>query len=61
MTDLANLPDEVQSVQIAVWTNEDQSDVQWIQLEAREDGSYGANINVANYGFKLGVYYMTAM
>lgn len=60
VTDLANLPDEVQSVQIAVWTNEDQSDVQWIQLEAREDGSYGANINVANYGFKLGVYYIDA-
>lgn len=60
VTDLANLPDEVQSVQIAVWTNEDQSDLQWIQLGAREDGSFGANINVANYGFKLGVYYIDA-
>lgn len=60
VTDLANLPDEVQSVQIAVWTNEDQSDLQWIQLGAREDGSFGANINVANYGFKLDVYYIDA-
>lgn len=60
VTDLANLPDEVQSVQIAVWTNEDQSDLQWIQLGSREDGSFGANINVANYGFKLGVYYIDA-
>ena len=60
VTDLANLPDTVQSVQIAVWTTEDQSDLQWIQLTDRGDGSYGANINVANYGFKLGVYYIDA-
>ena len=60
VTDLVNLPDTVQSVQIAVWTNEDQSDLQWIQLTDRGDGSYGANINVANYGFKLGVYYIDA-
>ena len=60
VTDLVNLPDTVQSVQIAVWTNEDQSDLQWIQLTDRGDGSYGANINVANYGFKLGVYYSDA-
>lgn len=60
VTDLVNLPDTVQSVQIAVWTNEGQSDLQWIQLTDRGDGSYGANINVANYGFKLGVYYIDA-
>lgn len=60
VTNLANLPDTVQSVQIAVWTNEDQSDLQWMQLQARGDGSYGMNINVANYGFKLGTYYIDA-
>lgn len=60
VTDLVNLPDTVQSVQIAVWTNEDQSDLQWIQLTDQGDVSYGANINVANYGFKLGVYYIDA-
>lgn len=58
VADLANVPESIQSVQIAVWTAEDQSDLQWIQLTGREDGSYGGNINVANYAFKTGTYYI---
>ena len=35
---------------------DDQSDVQWMQAEAQEDGSYVMNINVPNFDFKTGDY-----
>lgn len=56
VTDLSNMPDNIQSVQMAVWTTEDQSDLQWIPLTAMDDGSYAGEINVANYGYKTGTY-----
>ncbi len=46
----------ISAVNVAVWVNEDQSDVQWMQAEAQEDGSYLMNINVPNFDFKTGDY-----
>ena len=60
VTDLSNMPDNIQSVQMAVWTTEDQSDLQWIPLTAMDDGSYAGEINVANYGYKTGTYNINA-
>ena len=56
VTDIENVTDGVQSVQMAVWTKEDQSDLQWIPMETTGDGTYTANVNVMPYGFYLGEY-----
>ncbi|MCI6122545.1 GBS Bsp-like repeat-containing protein [Bariatricus sp. SGI.161] len=56
VTDIANIPEDISQVMIAVWTNEDQSDLQWIGMEQREDGSYYARVNVSRFGYKLGEY-----
>lgn len=52
--------DNIEQVMIEVWTNEDQSDLKILQMEKREDGSYFVNIDVANFGFKTGQYYVKA-
>lgn len=54
--DIANVPEGVESVQMAVWTAGDQSDMQWIQMGMQEDGSYLAQINVPSFGYKSGEY-----
>lgn len=56
VTDIANVGTDIAHVLLAVWTAEDQSDLQWIEMESREDGSYYARINVPSFGFKLGDY-----
>lgn len=56
VTDIANIPEDISQVMIAVWTNEDQSDLQWIGMEQREDGSYYARVNVPGFGYKVGEY-----
>ncbi len=56
MRDIANVPEGVESVQMAVWTAGDQTDIQWIQMGMREDGSYLAQINVPSFGYKSGEY-----
>lgn len=45
---------------IAVWMEEDQSDMQWIQAEQDEEGRYNANINISNFGYKEGEYQIHA-
>lgn len=50
----------IESVILSVWTNEDQSDLQWIQTEEVETGSYYANVNVPNFNYKTGNYYIQA-
>ena len=42
----------------AVWTKEDQSDLQWVQAELQEDGNYLANISVPNFDYTTGEYYI---
>ncbi len=56
VADIENIQDRIQTVMLAVWTNVDQSDLQWIQMENREDGSYYARINVPSFGYKVGEY-----
>lgn len=56
VTDIENVTDGVQSVQMAVWTKEDQSDLQWISMGTTGDGIYTANVNVMSYGFYVGEY-----
>lgn len=52
--------ENIASVTVAVWHNEDQSDLQWIELPQNEDGTYSANINIANFNYVLGEYHIHA-
>lgn len=51
---------DIQSVTLKVWTNEDQSDEQWIEMTVSEDGAYYANVNVPSFNYKVGDYYIEA-
>ena len=50
--------DSIASVTAAVWHNEDQSDLQWVELPQNEDGTYSTNVNSANFNFVLGEYHI---
>lgn len=41
--------DSIASVTAAVWHNEDQSDLQWVELPQNEDGTYSTNVNIAKF------------
>lgn len=48
--------ENIQSILVAVWTNDDQSDLQWIELQMNEDSNYTTEINMGNFGFIPGDY-----
>ena len=50
--------DSIASITAAVWHNEDQSDLQWVELPQNEDGTYSTNVNIANFKFVLGEYHI---
>lgn len=54
--EIANIPEGIEGVQMAVWTASDQSDLQWIQMEMQEDGSYASQIDVSSFGYRSGKY-----
>ena len=56
VTNIENVTNGIQSVQMIVWTKADQSDQQWIPMGITGDGTYTANINVMSYGFYEGEY-----
>ena len=60
VTDITNMQNSITSMMIAVWMNDDQSDLQWIQMEMVEEGKYYANVNMANFGYLTGEYYINA-
>ena len=40
VTNIENIQEDIQSVMVAVWSSEDQSDLQWIPLEGDEQNGY---------------------
>jgi hypothetical protein len=46
----------VSRVQIPVWSKADQSDIVWYDAQAGSDGSYYANVNIANHNNNSGIY-----
>ena len=54
VSDIENVENGIQSVLIAVWTTEDQSDLQWIQMEADEEGNYRTDANVQGFEYQEG-------
>jgi phosphoglycerol transferase len=51
-----NVLNGVADVMVAVWMEEDQSDLQWIQMGIQEDNSYYVEISISNLGYKTGEY-----
>lgn len=51
-----NAPDGTESLLAAVWSTEDQSDVQWMPMELQEDGSYLVNVDVTLFDYRTGNY-----
>lgn len=58
VTGIESIPEEIESVRIAFWTDEGQKDVHWTFMEMGEDGNYHAEINVSDFEFKTGKYWM---
>lgn len=56
VTNISNVPGNIQSVMAAVWKEADQSDLQWVELYQLEDGSYYSDLYVADYGENPGDY-----
>ena len=56
VTNISNVPGNIQSVMAAVWKEADQSDLQWVELYQLDDGSYYTDLYVADYGENPGDY-----
>ena len=52
--------DGIASILVAVWHEEDQSDLQWIELQQNEDETYSIDVNMANFNFVSGEYHIHA-
>lgn len=59
-SEFQNIDKEIASVQLAVWTVQDQSDLQWVGMYQRDDGSYYGEVETAGFGYKPGQYNMQA-
>lgn len=56
VSNLENVPDGVESMLAAIWTEEDQNDLQWIPMDQQEDGSYHIDVDISTYNYKTGDY-----
>ena len=56
VTNIENIQEGIQSMMVAVWSSEDQSDLQWIPLEGDDQNGYSVNIDMATFDFKTGLY-----
>lgn len=60
---ITNIDDKgkgVSGINVAIWVEEDQSDMQWMQAELQADGTYMVNILVPNFNYKTGYYKIDA-
>lgn len=60
VTDLFNIEEGIASVLISVWNDESKENMQWIQLQQTEEGIFVGNINVPEFDFITGNYYIEA-
>lgn len=58
--DVTGDQDDVTAVKVAVWKQEEQSDLQWIYLALNEDGDYCTEINADVYNLEPGTYQIHA-
>lgn len=60
LRNITNVPEGIASAMIAIWKNEDQSDLQWIQLGEIEEGVYSTYVNMASFAEAKGEYQIHA-
>ena len=60
VAEFQNIPNGVANIMVAVWKDEKQSDLQWIQMEIQEDNSYYVCIDLSNFSYQSGQYYIHA-
>lgn len=60
ITEIDDKEKGIGGINVAVWVNEDQSDIQWMQAQPQEDGSFLMNIDVPNFNYKTGNYKIDA-
>lgn len=48
----------IQSISLAIWKNEDQSDLQWLPMAMYEDGCCKTSVNFENFNREPGNYYI---
>lgn len=53
---LRNINNGIQSISAAVWTNDSQDDLQWINLTVQEDGNYAGAVDVSAFQYTAGDY-----
>ncbi len=58
--DITGDAEDIETVKVAVWKQEDQSDMQWIYLEPNEEGDYFSEINMDMYNSESGTYQVHA-
>lgn len=58
ISDIRNVQGEIVAMNVAVWTAEDQSDLQWSQAWKNEEGNYVLDISIANFGYQTGKYHI---
>lgn len=58
ISDIRNVQSEIVAMNVAVWTAEDQSDLQWAQAWKNEEGNYVLDISIANFGYQTGEYHI---
>ena len=51
-----NVPDSIVSLEGAVWTKSDQSDLRWYEMYPGEDGSYYFDVSSSDFG-AVGIVY----
>lgn len=51
-----NINNGIQSISAAVWTNDSQDDLQWIDLTKQEDGNYAGAVDVSAFQYTAGDY-----
>ncbi len=62
MNSLSGVNEEVSSIGIKIWKQNDQSDLTWTEFsEQDENGVYHAEVNLSNYGFMTGNYHIQAV
>lgn len=58
ITDIKNVEENIVAMNVAVWTQEGQTDIQWMQAKLNEDGEYAMDINIASFGYRLENYHI---
>ncbi len=58
ITDIENVEGDIMAVNVAVWTEEGQADLQWMQAAPNENGEYVMDINIASFGYRTENYHI---